>query len=219
MMNRILVLIAVGLMLAACRSTGAGRALPTQPGMDLGHHRLVGCEEKVRGPVNPVLKRYVGQSPMAYVSWNPGCEELKNCRRQYAFAVFPDGLLVYEGTACGRRSVQGMLRQLDAGKIAAARGRVEKCSSLLTSEYWCSHGDRLFVECRTASGSVHAVDQCDREENALHRFATGLGQALDLENTISAPKSCERDDAGFAIGELGLTVHPARKMECTYVPK
>ena len=237
-MNCRLVFIAASLILTACRSTATGRALPKAPGTELDQHRLVGCEEKIRGPANPILRRYVGQTPIAYVSSHPGCEEIDNCRSSYEFAVFADGLFVHEGATCGGRRPRVVMRHLDSRKLAETLDRVERCSHLSSSQYWCSHGDRLAVECRTQSGSLRVVDACSRPGNALQIFADGLRQALDVDGIITDANSCDEDDAGLAsrttehipagadtkavdlgMGDLGLTVHPARKTECTYVPQ
>jgi hypothetical protein len=215
-MRRLVPFVAAAVFASACRS---GQAMPTASPPDLTAHRLVGCDEKSRGPQSAKLKVYVGQRPLVYVTSMPSCEDFQACRAGYELAVFEDGLLVYEGPACGAPAPQVVVRHLDRPTLASLRRRLEACDSLSSSKYSCSHGDRLWVECRTESRYANLLDDCDSPGNSLRAFNTSIAQTLNLERLVRDRESCATSQAPVVAGDLRLTIHPLHSRNCTYAPK
>jgi hypothetical protein len=217
---RWLVPTAVAMLLSfACRSSQPDHAMTTTLAPVVSSHRLVGCDETSRGPASPALKPYVGQRPLYYVTSRPSCDGLERCQVGYELVVFEDGLLAYEGAACGEPASRVVLRHLDRSAVEKLHRRLEGCRSLSNGKYSCSHGDRLSIACRTAPQSDAFVDDCDGAGRELRAFAAAIAQSLDLERIVSDRESCTKNEPRVPLDDLHLTVHPLRSRDCTYAPK
>ena len=153
------------LLLVACASSPATPAGPgnqtaffmdgTAPPIPaaMPNHTLVSVKDSIVGPSVPELKARQGQAPLVHVAFDTDTagqlEPTVGSRRAtFEVAVFPDGLLAFDGGACAKTDDLA-IRRLDAERLSVLRSAIDDfCPQIarLTGGD-CSHGDELAIAC------------------------------------------------------------------------